>query len=256
MKLRLFATAAIAAAAISAPAFAQDTVGSVGLGAAHTEIDAFGGEADGNAYAIDGNIAIKTSDVWTVTLQGNVSKNDGDLGDNGAYALGGALTYAGSDWRVGPTVSYADVDGGELRTWTAGVVAQKYLGDVTLSGVANFGNIDEVDADFWTVGGEVRYFVNDNFRIQGAANYASLDAGGSDVNGWVVGVGGEYQFANTPWSITGGYSHATIDDVDLDADTFSIGFRYSFGGDLKARDRSGADLGAGGNAVSTFTSLF
>ena len=62
-------------------------------------------------------------------------------------------------------------------------------------------------------------------------------------------VDGEYQFAGTPWSLTGGYSHAKIDDADLDVDTFTIGVRYSFGGDLKARDRSGVFLGFVGAAV-------
>ena len=53
----------------------------------------------------------------------------------------------------------------------------------------------------------------------------------------------------TPWSITGGYDHAELSDIDADADTFKIGVRYSFGGDLKARDRSGADLGLGSNVL-------
>ncbi|MES2035572.1 MAG: hypothetical protein V4466_15485 [Pseudomonadota bacterium] len=250
MKLRLFATAAIAAAAISAPAFAQ-SVGSVGLGAAHTEIDAGGFEADGQTYSIDGNVAFKASPNWTITLNGLAGTTDGDLGDDSAFAAGAAATFAGADWRVGPTVSYSDA--GDSSLWTVGGVAQKYLGDVTLSGAVNYGNIDDVDADIWTVGGEVRYFVSDNFRLNGGLTWATVDAGGVDADGWALGLGGEYQFASTPWSITGGYTHAVVDDADLDSDTFAIGVRYSFGGDLKARDRSGADLATGANP---FASIF
>lgn len=242
MKLRLFATAAIAAAALSAPAFAQ-SIGSVGVTAAHTEADVLGFEAEGEAYTLDGNVAFKASPNWTITLNGAAGTTDGDLGDDSAFAAGAAATYAGADWRVGPTVSYAD--GGDAGMWTVGGVAQKYIGDVTLSGAVNYGNVDDVDADIWTVGGEVRYFVNDNFRINGGLTWATADVGGADVDGWSAGVGGEYQFAGTPWSLTGAYTHAKLDDVDFDSDTFAIGVRYSFGGDLKARDRSGADLGAG-----------
>lgn len=251
MKLRLLATAAVvaAAAAISAPAFAQDATGSVGVNASNTSIDDF----DGQSYGVDGSVAFKASDAWTVSLQGVASTTDGDFGDDSGFAAGAALTYAGSDFRVGPTISYSD--GGDLGIWTVGGVAQKYLDNVTLSGAVTYSNIDDFDVDVWSVGGEVRYFVSDNFRIQGGLSYASADAPGGDIAGWNIGVGGEYQFAETPWSITGGYSRATIDDVDVDADTFSIGLRYSFGGNLKARDRSGSDLGAGGNAVTSFVGI-
>jgi len=251
MKLRLFTTAAIAAAAISAPAFAQ-SIGSAGFTAAHTEVDVAGFEADGNTYAIDGSVAVKMNDNWTATFAGDIGQADGDLGnDDTAFGIGAAATYAGSDWRVGPTVSFNTSD--DVNQWTVGGVAQKYVGNVTLSGAVNYGNVDDVDADIWTVGGEVRYFVNDNFRINGGLAWATADVGGADVDGWSAGVGGEYQFAGTPWSITGGYTHAKLDDADLDSDTFAVGVRYSFGGDLKARDRSGADLGAGS---SPFASLF
>lgn len=249
MKLRLFATAALAAAALSAPALAQDATGSIGLNASHTEVDLGGLEGDGQAYGIDGSVAFKASDAWTVTLQGNLGTTDGDLGDDEAVSAGAALTYAGADWRFGPTVSYSDTAGEGL--WTVGAVAQKYLGDVTLSGAVAYGNIDDVDADIWSVGGEVRYFVTDNFRVDAGLAWATADVAGVDIDGWNLGVDAEYQFAGTPWSLTGGYSHAALDDVDLDADTFSIGFRYSFGGDLKARDRSGSDLSAGGSPFAT-----
>ena len=245
MKLRLFATAAVAAAALSAPALAQDATGSIGVTAAQTEVDFAGLEADGQSYAIDGSVAFKAADAWTVTLQGNAGTTDGDLGDDDAFAVGAGLTYAGADWRVGPTVSYSDAGGESL--WTVGGVAQKHLGDVTLSGAVTYGNIDDLDADIWSVGGEVRYFVTDNFRVDAGLAWASADVAGADIDGWNIGSVGEYQFAGTPWSVTGGYSHAALDDVDLDADIVSIGLRYSFGGDLKSRDRSGADLGAGGN---------
>ena len=220
MKLRMFATAAVAVVALSTPAF-----------------------------AFDGSVALKASEAWTVTLQCVGATTDSDLGDDESFSAGAALTYAGADWRVGPAVSYADL--GSEGLWTVSGVAQKYFDTVTLSGAVSYGNIDDIDADIWSVGGEARFFVSDNFRIDAGLAYASADVAGVDIDGWNLGLDGEYQFAGTPWSLTGGYSHATVDDVDLDADTFTVGFRYSFGGDLKARDRSGADLSAGGNPFAS-----
>lgn len=184
-----------------------------------------------------------------MTLQGSGATTDSDLGDDETFSAGAALTWTGSDWRVGPAVSYSDL--GSEGLWTVSGVAQKYFDTVTLAGAVSYGNIDDVDADLWSVGGEARFFVSDNLRIDAGLAYASADVAGTDVDGWGLGLDGEYQFAGTPWSLTGGYSHAKIDDADLDVDTFTIGVRYSFGGDLKARDRSGADLGAGGNPLAS-----
>src|SRR5690606_9623040 len=104
----------------------------------------------------------------------------------------------------------------------------------------------------WSVRGEARYFVSDNFRLDGGLGFANVDVGPADDDMWSIGVGGEYQCASTPWSITAGYERAALDELDVAVEPFGIGLRYSLGGDLQGRERSGADLGA---AVSLF-SLF
>ena len=245
MKLRLFATAAVAAAALSAPALAQDAVGSAGITGAATQIDVAGFDVEGETYGLDASAAVKATDNWTVTMGANIGEAQGDFADDTQLGLSAAATYNGGNWRAGPSVSFNTA--GDDSIWTVGAVAQTYMDRVTLAGAVNFGQVDGVDADIWTIGGEARFFVSDNFRIDAGAAWATADAAGVDVDGWNVGVDAEYQFAGTPWSITGGYARASIDDVDAEANTFSLGLRYSFGGDLKARDRAGADLGAGGN---------
>lgn len=247
MKLRLFATAALAAAAISAPALAQDVTGSIGVNAAHTEFDALGFEAEGEAYGIDASVAWKTTSSWNIALNGSVTGAETDFGSDTTYSLGGSTTHAGSDWRAGFAGGYTDLDDAGL--WTVGVVGQKYIGDWTVSGVASWGAVKDYDADVWTVGGDVRYFVSDNFRINAGASWNTIDVANVDVDGWNAGVGAEYQFAGSGWSITGAYDHAELSDFDASADTFKLGVRYSFGGDLKARDRSGADISVGSNAL-------
>lgn len=63
MKLRMFASAAIVAAALSTPAFAQDATGSIGLSASQVEVEVAGLEGDGQAYALDGSVAFKASEA-------------------------------------------------------------------------------------------------------------------------------------------------------------------------------------------------
>ena len=72
----------------------------------------------------------------------------------------------------------------------------------------------------------------------------SIDTDFGDGDAWTYGVGGEYEFANSPFSLTAGYTRADIESVDLDVDSWTIGLRYSFGGGIQARDRAGASLGS------------
>lgn len=241
MKLHLFVTAALAAVSISAPAFAADAVGSVGLSVAHSELDLGPISADGEAWTLDGSVALQTAPNWTVTLSGAAVTSDNGIGDDTAAAGNVALTYAGADWRAGGFVGAGDAQGETL--WAVGGVAQKHIGDVTLVGTAGYGKIDGIDADLWGARGDVRYFVADNFRINAGVGFNSIDGVGGSADLWTVGAGGEYQFAGTPWSVFGGYDHSDSSDLDLTADTVKVGLRFGFGGDLKARDRSGADLG-------------
>ena len=91
---------------------------------------------------------------------------------------------------------------------------------------------------------DARYFVNENFRLEGNVGYNNLDlkVGGS-ADAWGVGVGGEYQFAQAPVSVFAKYDYAKVDNYDIEANVFRIGARWNFGGTLKSRDRSGASLG-------------
>jgi hypothetical protein len=131
----MFASAAIVAAALSTPAFAQDATGSIGLSASQVEVEVAGLEGDGQAYALDGSVAFKASEAWTVTLQGSGATTDSDLGDDETFSAGAALTWTGSDWRVGPAVSYSDL--GSEGLWTVSGVAQKYFDTVTLAGAVS-----------------------------------------------------------------------------------------------------------------------
>lgn len=243
MKNALFASAAVAALAFAAPALAQSQpVGSIGASYAHSEIEVGALDGDADVFAVDANVAFDAGNAWTITFDGAINYDDDAIDDEVSLTGTGHLSYdLTGDARIGGFLGLADV--GDETLVAGGFTAEQYLQNVTLSGMVGFGQIDDVDADLWGANAEVRYFVSDTFRLDGGLGYARIDDAGADVDAWTFGVGGEYQFAGTPWSLTGGYQRTEMDDLDASADTFRVGVRYSFGGDLRARDRAGANLG-------------
>lgn len=242
MKTQLFAAAAIVAVAVSAPAFAQN-VGSVGAAVNYNDVKATGFDADGTSAKVDANVAIPTG-AWTVTLNGNVSVSDNDISDETVASTAAHATtlVAGDTVRVGGFAALSRPSNDTL--WAVGAEASKYFDKVTLSGVAAYGQSNDLDADLWSVRADARYFVADDFRLDAGVGYANIDPKGfSSADVWDVNVGGEYKFANSGWSTFAKYTHTESDDLaDLNAEAVKVGFRYTFGGSLKTRDRSGADL--------------
>lgn len=244
MNTKLFATAALIAAAVSAPAFAQTAngnIGSIGAAVNYTDVDTKTFDGDGTSTVIDGSVAIPLKGAWTVTANGEVSISDNDLSDE-TVASGAAhlTTKIGDSWRVGGFTALSRPANDTV--WAVGGEAHKYLSKTTLSALAAYGQSNDLDADLYTVRGEARYFVTDNFRLNAGAAWSRIE---TNVNAdlWDVNVGGEYKLANNGWSAFGKYVHSESDDLaDLKSDAVKIGVRYTFGGSLKDRDRAGADL--------------
>jgi hypothetical protein len=239
MKNALFASAALAALTLAAPSFAQ-SVGSVGANYSHSEVEIGGFEGEGDIIAVDGNVAFEASPAWTVTLDGAVSYDD-DASEEFGLTGTGALTYGLDNSRVGAFLGAADQ--GDDTLLGGGLVAETYMANTTLSGQVGYGTIDDLDVDVWGLNGEARYFVSDNFRLDGSLGWVQAESGGVDADGWLAGVGGEYQLTDSPISFTAGYRHSELNDLDVSEDAFTVGVRYSFGGDLRARDRAGANVG-------------
>jgi hypothetical protein len=240
MKTKLLAAASILAVAISAPAFAQQ-VGSVGAAVNYSDLDTNLGGANGSSVKVDGSVAIPTASAWTVTLNGDVSVSDNDLSDETvASAAAHLTTKVGDSWRVGGFTALSRPSNDTL--WAVGAEAHKYLDKVTLSGLMAYGQSNDLDADLYAVRGEARYFVSDDFRLDGGLGYSKIDTV-IETEAWDASVGGEYKFANSGWSTFGKYTHTESEDLaDLKSDAVKIGVRYTFGGSLKARDAAGADL--------------
>lgn len=242
MKTLLLATAAVAAFA-AAPALAQDSVGSIGATYVNTEVDALGVSDEADGAVIDAAFAIPVTGAWTVTVDGGFGYAfDGAPGSDNS-AVNGRIHASRmfGDVRVGAFAGGADA--GDERLWSFGAEAQTYLQQVTLTGSLAYESIESVDADIWSLGGDAAYFVTPRLRVNGGASWSTIDAGGADADGWQANVGGEYQIPGTGLGLTANYTHAEFEDFDLTAETFMVGLRVSFGGDLQTRQRAGADLG-------------
>lgn len=244
MKSLFLATAAVAAFA-AAPALAQDSVGSVGVTYSKADIDFAGLSDEAESAAVDAGVAIPVTSDWTVTLDGgfNLVLDGADDVDDSSTNGRVHVSRTFGNVRVGGFAGGAESAGEQL--WSFGGEAQAYLNDqITLTGVVAYETVESTDADIWSVGGDASYFVTPTFRVNAGAGWSTVDFGaGVDGDGWSANVGGEYQFPGTGVSVTAGYVRSEIADLDLKADTINVGLRFSFGGDLQTRQRSGADLG-------------
>lgn len=240
----VFLASVAAATLFAAPAFAQN-VGSVGITYGNTSVNDIDGDVD--AVKLDGVVAMPAFGDWTVTVAGGLNYVDTDFGDS--TNLEGAVhltTLATPDLRVGGFVAAQDL--GAETALTVGAEVQKYLANATLTGLVSYTSADDLDLDVWTIGADAGYYVMPNLRLNAGVSYNSVEQLGNSADAWTYGVGAEYEFANTPYSVNAAYTRADIESLDVD--TWTIGMRYSFGGGLQARDRAGASLKAS-SIVST-----
>lgn len=242
MKSLFLATAAVAALA-AAPALAQDGIGSIGVSYSNTDVDFAGLSGDIESAQVDAGFAIPVTGAWTVTLDGAFAYAIDGAANQDDSAVSGRVHVSRDlgNVRVGAFAGGSEADGEQL--WSFGGQAQTHLDKVTLTGSLAYETLEGVDADIWSLGGDAAYFVTPNFRVNAGAGWSTIDAGGVDADGWQANVGGEYQIPGTGLGLTAAYTHAEAGDFDLTADTLMVGFRFSFGGDLQARERAGADLG-------------
>lgn len=239
MKTLLLVTAAAAAFA-AAPAFAQSTgpVGSAGITWSNVEADAGGASAEDSFGAIDANVAGDFG-AWTVTFDASMSWADGEMDEDRPVTGQVHVTRKLNDMRVGAFVGTTSIDG--ERANTIGLEAQKYAGPLTVTGALGVTHMSEVDVI--NINGDLGYFVQDNLRLNANIGAGNLDTDFGNTRYLAMGAGAEYLIPKTPVSVYGAYDRTSVDDFDLDIDTFSIGIRFNYGASsLRAREQSGADL--------------
>jgi hypothetical protein len=248
MKISLLATAAAATLALMASSAQAQviTAGHVGVNYARTNLDVAGPNPDLDNYQAEGAVQFNLGSSLKGLIDGAITDVGGDVKDTVDYAFTAHVNGKLGDALVGGFGGVYTTT--NLNVWSLGLEGQVPVTDqISLYGQAGWASADDLDnANLWAVRGEARYFPQDNIKLQGQAGWNTVDTdhlGSYDT--WTVGVEGEYQFAGTPWSILAGYDYADSHDIDVKANTFRVGGRYTFGGQtLKQRDASGADLGS------------
>lgn len=234
--MRNWIIAAAALVAVVAPGVAAAQTGYVGAVYGNVDPD---GASDEDFYGIEGAVAFSGS--GSIVFEVDAAIIDNDETDT-AYGLTGHVLMRNDDHAVGGFIGVAQAEDGtgdDTTTWYGGIEANKYFDQWTLAGAVFYGNNDDADVDGYGINVEGRYFVQDNLRLDANIGYGQVDTGVGDDDVTTYGVGAEYQLASFPVSFTAGYH--TFDADAGDADVWSIGVRYNWGGQtLRDRDRSGA----------------
>lgn len=169
---------------------------------------------------------------------GNVEVDTG--GDTDFFTLNGHLFYQGTGWRLGGVITYGTLDETDLDEFTYGIESSFDFGPNTTffaSGV--LGTLDGGGSDYdqWAIDLGLGHYLSDNFRIAGNLGFGAIDDADIDTTTW--GINGEWQFSGAPISIVAGYNAYNLDTGtgDADANYFSVGARWNFGGGT-LRDRN------------------
>jgi hypothetical protein len=238
--MRNWIIGAAAILALAVPGVAAAQTGYVGVQAGNVDFD---GGGDDDFYGVEGAVAFAGS--GSIVFEVNAGYTDFDEGDEG-YGLVGHVYGRNDDHLFGAFVGISSNDDDDA--YIVGLEANKYFTNWTLAGAVAYAEADDSDADGYGVNAEARYFINDNFRLDANLGWANIDTGAGDDDAFAYGVGGEYQFASLPVSVTANYG--TVDFDGGDVDTWSVGLRYNWGGTLRDRDRNGASqaslVGIGG----------
>ena len=230
----VFLASVAAATLMAAPALAQDIIGSAGMTYSNTEIEGF----NTDAARLDGIMAYTVAPEWTITTAANIGYGKNVTGEETVGSAAAHLTKTFSnDIRAGGFVAVSDVFGED--NFTVGAEVQKYYDQFTVTGVVAY--TDAANTDLVSVGADVAYYINPSLRLNAGINHAELNTFDADIQAVSYGAGAEYQFANSPYSVSASYARTDIEGID--ADTFMVGVRYNFGGTLQSLDRAGANLG-------------
>jgi hypothetical protein len=230
---------AAAALAIAAPGVASAQSGYVDLGYASTEGDVAGVDFEGDGWQVGGAAA------WS-NFQVDGSFSSGEEVDT--WNIGGHLFSRTDSYLFGGFANYGNSEpegGTDSSIWTVGLETQWYMERTTFDGALSYSDAEDADATLTALDLGITHFATDNFSIGGNLGFGQIEVGGFDTDASTYGINGEWQFASAPISVFGGWSHVTVDDDILDADTLSIGVRYNWGGTLLERNRSGAGLARG-----------
>lgn len=233
MRSFLLGAASIAAMLVPTGAFAQ-TGGYVDISAGQLNIE----DEDLDVLSLGGAAAADVTENWRAQFDANVNRFSID-GDGFTMTNAAAhLYYEGAGWAAGGVLTNLDL--GFVSIWSAGAEGQIHLGQLVLEGELGFGTLESFGDSVNTTNANANatYYFTDNFSI--GAGVDTLDT--DDAFGTITtyNLEGEYQFAGSANSAFAGYDNTSYDDIDVDSDTWRIGFRHAFGADtLQGRRETG-----------------
>jgi hypothetical protein len=205
----------------------------------------FGGpEFEVDVASIGGQVAFGELPLG-VQIDGRYANWGGDADNVGVWGLGAHVYKRSETWLIGAYVGYDDADDFNIASWTGAIEAQYYLPRSTVSGVLSYSEQEDQGYAITLLEGEYRHFVADNFSLHGALGFGQGDISTTtDPNVWSAEIGAEYQFAEMPVSVFGGYRYGLVDfdPGEIETNAFSVGIRYNWGGTLMDRNRRGAGL--------------
>jgi len=234
--MKKFLLGAAAALAIAAPGVASAQTGHADL--AYTSSEASSTDLD--TWTVGGATAWGGNGSLGFQLDGQYANHDAGGGDADTYNIGGHIFSRSQGGLFGGFVNFGNADFGgafDYSYWTIGAEAAAYMDRTTLTGVLSYSDSEDLDAQITALDVGATHFVSDNFSFGGNLGFGDIE-GGDEF--WAAGVSTEYQFAGSPISLFGGYTHTEFDSLDVDA--LTVGVRYNWGGSLFDRDRNGASL--------------
>lgn len=264
MRTRTLSLAAVAALGVSAPALANDYVGTLELGAGWSFIDNDGADLDDDSFpliegAARGNIPL--ADNFAVQLDAGGLATFGQRSGGEDYlqtVFFGAthLNYRTPDYALGALAQLGSANGGEDENANFYNFGGEGLFNASnLTGILQAGYFwadDESEIDVmtnaWWVRGVARFYAGADTRLQGEFSYADgeeNDSGADPITVFGWGARIDHSFGG-PVAIFLGYKGNNIENDDgfspeeITDHTVSIGLNLHFGaGSLREADRNG-----------------
>ena len=194
-----------------------------------------------------GRAQVRFNPVWAVQLDGIFESWHNDFQQDSWNIMGivGHANYRiGEGFRVGGYLGRMDAEWDSRHT-LAGVEGQAYFGKFTLEG--RVGGYWTDDDDIFTAYAALRYFPQDNLKLEVSAFYDSFTW---DDSGAGIGLKAEYRFGDLPVSVFAAIDHGWYNDQfpanDFSLTTGSVGVTFSFRErSLRSGDQMGASFGQG-----------
>jgi hypothetical protein len=221
----------IGAAAFLAVAMpgAASALTAASVGASYGNYDPSGSSDDADMYGIDGAFSHDFDNGWKLQLDGAHDRIDFDGADVGASYGAVNLGMSNDSHSVYGFVTMADLLASSGIG--VGVGGQMHFAQASVNGSVAYLDIGEALLDSGSLTNvhlDGTWFATDNLGVYGEVGWTEGEFDGSDETDWTtLGIGVNYRFDNSPWTVYAGYQNREFDEGDIDS--FRVGFSYAIG---------------------------